>query len=184
MQIGAYKNRDCFKWRENSIKRMQQIKPAAIILSGFQYFDVPDSFPSRQSWWTDGQKLAYQNLRGASSKLIYISDTPHPNRDIPNCLAADGKSKCDDSEKSDPRISGGFIQVNPTPWLCTNKCPAVVNGIVAYRDASLSFLGECEKTVTSAPIAAANLTPMCPRPPNPITATFLPGPAFQCLIGE
>ena len=136
VQIGAYKNRDCFKWRENSIKRMQQIKPAAIILSGFQYFDVPDSFPSRQSWWTDGQKLAYQNLRGASSKLIYISDTPHPNRDIPNCLAADGKSKCDDSEKSDPRISGGFIQVNPTPWLCTNKCPAVVNGIVAYRDAS------------------------------------------------
>ena len=136
VQIGAYKNRDCFKWRENSIKRMQQIKPAAIILSGFQHFDVPDNFSSRQSWWSDGQKLAYQNLRGASSKLIYISDTPHPKRDIPNCLAADGKAKCDDSEKSDSRISGGFIQVNPTPWLCTNKCPAVVNGIVAYRDAS------------------------------------------------
>jgi hypothetical protein len=136
VQIGAYKNRDCFKWRENSIKRMQQMKPAAIIMSGFQYFDVPDSFPSRQSWWADGQKLAYQNLRGASSRLIYISDTPHPNRDIPNCLAANGKAKCDDSEKSDPRISGGFIEVNPTPWLCTNKCPAVVNGIVAYRDAS------------------------------------------------
>ena len=136
VQIGAYKNRDCFKWRENSIKRMQQMKPAAIIMSGFQYFDVPDSFPSRQSWWANGQKLAYQNLRGASSRLIYISDTPHPNRDIPNCLAANGKAKCDDSERSDPRISGGFIQVNPTPWLCTNKCPAVVNGIVAYRDAS------------------------------------------------
>ena len=136
VQIGAYKNRDCFKWRENSIKRMQQMKPAAIIMSGFQYFDVPDSFSSRQSWWSDGQKLAYQNLRGASSNLIYISDTPHPKRDIPNCLAADGKTKCDDSEKSDPRISGGFIQVNPTPWLCTNKCPAVVNGVVAYRDES------------------------------------------------
>ena len=136
VQIGAYKNRDCFEWRENSIKRMQQIKPAAIILSGFQHFDVPDNFPSRQSWWAEGQKLAYAHLVGASSKLIYISDTPHPKRDIPNCLAGNGGSKCDDSEKSDPQISGGFIEVNPTPWLCTNECPAVVNGIVAYRDAS------------------------------------------------
>ena len=136
VQIGAYKNRDCFKWRENSVKRMQQIKPAAIILSGFQHFDVPDSFPSRQSWWADGQKLAYAHLVGASSKLIYISDTPHPKRDIPTCLAANGGAKCDDTEKSDPQISGGFIEVNPTPWLCTKECPAVVNGIVAYRDAS------------------------------------------------
>ena len=136
VQIGAYKNRDCFEWRENSIKRMQQMKPAAIILSGFQHFDVPDNFPSRQSWWAEGQKLAYAHLVGASSKLIYISDTPHPKRDIPNCLAANGGAKCDDTEKSDPQISGGFIEVNPTPWLCTNDCPAVVNGIVAYRDAS------------------------------------------------
>lgn len=136
VQIGAYKNRDCFEWRENSIKRMQQMKPAAIILSGFQHFDVPDNFPSRQSWWAEGQKLAYAHLVGASSKLIYISDTPHPKRDIPNCLAANGGAECDDTEKSDPQISGGFIEVNPTPWLCTNECPAVVNGIVAYRDAS------------------------------------------------
>jgi len=136
VQIGAYKNRDCFKWRENSIKRMQEMKPAAIILSGFQHFELPDDYPSRQSWWAQGQKLAYQNLLGASPKLIYISDTPHPKQDIPNCLAADGKSKCDDTEKSDPRVSGGFIKVNPTPWLCTNQCPAVVNGNVAYRDAS------------------------------------------------
>jgi len=136
VQIGAYKNRECFEWRENSIKRMQQMKPAAIILSGFQHFDVPDNFPSRQSWWAEGQKLAYAHLVGASSKLIYISDTPHPKRNIANCLAANGGAKCDDTEKSDPQISGGFIKVNPTDWFCTNKCPAVVNGIVAYRDAS------------------------------------------------
>jgi peptidoglycan/LPS O-acetylase OafA/YrhL len=136
VEIGAYKNRDCFNWRENSIKRMKELKPAAIILSGFQHFDLPDNVESRQNWWSNGQKLAYQNLLGASAKLIYISDTPHPNRDIPNCLAANGGVKCDDSEISSSEISGGFIEVNPTPWLCSSKCPAVVNGIVAYRDAS------------------------------------------------
>jgi peptidoglycan/LPS O-acetylase OafA/YrhL len=136
VQIGAYKNADCFKWRENSAKRMREIRPAAIIVSGFQHFDVPDSYVSRQGWWAEGQKKAYQNLLGASAKLIYISDTPHPNRDIPNCLAANGGAECDDSEISSSSIAGGFIKVNPTPWLCTNKCPAVVNGLVAYRDAS------------------------------------------------
>jgi hypothetical protein len=136
VEIGAYKNRDCFKWRENSIKRMREMKPAAIILSGFQHFDVPDNYSSRQSWWSDGQKLAYQSLRGASSKLIYISDTPHPKQDIPNCLAANGGAKCDDSEISSSEVSGGFTEIDPTPWLCTSKCPAIVNEIVAYRDAS------------------------------------------------
>jgi hypothetical protein len=80
--------------------------------------------------------LAFNHLVGASRKLIYISDTPHPSRDIPNCLAANGGAKCDDIETSDSRVSGGFIKVDPTPWLCTDKCPAVVNGMVAYRDAS------------------------------------------------
>ena len=115
---------------------MREMKPAAIIVSGFAHFDVPDKYSSRKSWWADGQQLAFNHLVGASRKLIYISDTPHPSRDIPNCLAADGGAKCDDSEVSDSRVSGGFIKVNPTPWLCTDKCPAVVNGMVAYRDAS------------------------------------------------
>jgi hypothetical protein len=136
VQIGAYKNADCFKWRENSIKRMKEMKPAAIILSGYQNFEVPKNSGSRATWWAAGQRVTFQSLRGISPKLIYISDTPHPSRDIPNCLASDGGELCDENEKSDPRISGGFIKVDPTPWLCTDKCPAIVNGIVAYRDAS------------------------------------------------
>ena len=136
VQVGAYKNADCFKWRENSVQRMQELKPAAIILSGFQHFELPSKYSSRSAWWAEGQRIAYQNLRGASSKLIYISDTPKPSRDIPNCLASNGGELCDQNEKSDSRISGGFIKVDPTPWLCADKCPAIVNGIVAYRDAS------------------------------------------------
>jgi hypothetical protein len=136
VQIGAYKNADCFKWRANTLKRIQELKPVAVILSGFQHFDVPDGLGSRESWWADGQLTAYGHLVGASKNLIYISDTPHPTRDIPNCLASKGGDKCDDSEKSDPAISGNFIKVNPTPWLCNTTCPAIVNGVVAYRDAS------------------------------------------------
>lgn len=136
VQVGAYKNADCFKWRENSLKRMQELKPAAIILSGYQHFQVPSQLGSRSSWWAQGQRIAYQKLQNVSPKLIYISDTPKPSRDIPNCLASNDADKCNENEKSDPRIAGNFIKVNPTPWLCDSNCPAIVNGMVAYRDAS------------------------------------------------
>jgi peptidoglycan/LPS O-acetylase OafA/YrhL len=136
VEMGAYKNADCFKWRANTLKRIQELKPAAVVLSGFQHFEVPKGFASRESWWAGGQVTAYQHLLGSSENLIYISDTPHPKRDIPNCLASKGGKKCDDSEKSDPRVSGNFIKVDPTPWLCASTCPAIVNGVVAYRDAS------------------------------------------------
>ena len=40
------------------------------------------------------------------------------------------------------------------------------------------------RTVTSAPMAVAIFTPMCPRPPSPATPTFIPGvmPKF-CFSG-
>jgi hypothetical protein len=33
-------------------------------------------------------------------------------------------------------LQGGFLSLDPTPWLCSDNCPAIVDGIVAYRDAS------------------------------------------------
>jgi len=136
VEVGAYKNRDCFQWRKNSIKRISEIRPEAVILSGFAHFEFPSNYSSREQWWSQGQSIAFSHLFGKSKNLIYISDTPHPQRDIPNCLASGGGSKCDTTEKSDPSISGGFIKLTPTSWLCDQTCPAVVDGVVAYRDAS------------------------------------------------
>lgn len=136
VEVGAYKNADCFAWRANSLKRIAEINPEAVILSGFQHFEFPSNFSSREQWWSQGQKIAYEHLRGTAKKLIYISDTPHPLRDIPNCLASGGGDKCDTTEKSNPSVAGSFTKLDPTPWLCNEICPAVVNGVVAYRDAS------------------------------------------------
>jgi hypothetical protein len=136
LQIGSFRNSDCNTWRRDSLQRIKAIKPAAIFTSSFQYYSPVDRKLNRQRWWSEGEIKTYQSLLGLSTNLIYISDTPHPLRDIPNCLASNGGEKCDDSEKSDPRIWGNFIKVDPTDWLCESKCPAMVNGIVAYRDAS------------------------------------------------
>lgn len=135
-ESGAYKNSDCYAWRENAIKRIVALKPEAVIMSGFQHFEFPKSYPSRDAWWFNGQRALYKNLVNASPKLIYISDTPKPSLDIPSCLAGSNSDQCDGATKSDPRVAGGFIALDPTSWFCDGQCPAVVDGIVAYRDAS------------------------------------------------
>jgi hypothetical protein len=67
---------------------------------------------------------------------VYITDTPHPQQDIPACLAGGVISDCDDSERSEAISIPGLKAVNPTPWLCSDKCSSVIKENVAYRDGS------------------------------------------------
>jgi hypothetical protein len=75
-------------------------------------------------------------LQGSSKNLIYISDTPHPLRNIPDCLATQDVKDCDTTERTPNLIIEGFQKIDPTPWLCTSVCPSIKNGYVVYRDAS------------------------------------------------
>jgi peptidoglycan/LPS O-acetylase OafA/YrhL len=133
---GEYKNSDCFAWRDNSLERIAKLKPYAVIFSGFQHFQVPAGYSSRREWWQAGQKRTLNSLRGNASHIVYITDTPHPQQDIPACLAGGMISDCDDSKPSEPISIPGLKVVNPTPWLCADKCSSVINGNVAYRDGS------------------------------------------------
>ena len=136
IESGAFKNSDCNAWRQYAIDRINKLKPDAVIMSSFQHFEYPKSFSSRDTWWFEGQRSLYRNLVNSSPKLIYISDTPKPVRDIPSCLTTAKSDECDGSVRSDPRVTGGFITLDPTPWLCAANCRAIVDNIVAYRDAS------------------------------------------------
>ena len=133
---GAFKNVHCQKWRDNSIARIQKIHPAGVITSSFQYFTPPSGYSDANKWWKDGQVRLLDALRGSSEHLIYISDTPRPVRDIPNCLASRDSHSCDSTEKTAVKIIQGFEKIDPTPWLCSKYCPAIQNGYVVYRDAS------------------------------------------------
>jgi peptidoglycan/LPS O-acetylase OafA/YrhL len=133
---GAFKSADCDQWRINSVARIKKLQPAAVIMSGFQYYAPARGYSDREKWWMDGQDRLFASLRGASDHLIYISDTPHPTRDIPNCLASRDSQSCDSSERSPVLINPGFEKIDPTQWLCEEFCPAIKDGYVAYRDAS------------------------------------------------
>ena len=133
---GAYKNIHCEKWRENSVQRIKGIKPAAVILSSYQHFSPPSRFSDVDKWWTNGQKRLLSSLSGSSEHLIYISDTPRPKRDIPNCLASRDVKSCNTTERTPVKVIRGFEIIDPAPWMCTKLCPAIQDGYVVYRDAS------------------------------------------------
>ncbi len=135
VDIGIYKNEDCFEWRDNSVQRIRELQPEAIIMSGFQHFKVPGPL-SRQAWWQDGQQKTVDMFEGLNSRLIYISDTPHPKQDIPDCIASGEFARCDETRPSPVYRVNALSIINPTPWLCQRECSAVVNGVVAYRDNS------------------------------------------------
>jgi hypothetical protein len=136
VDTGAYKNADCSAWRENSYMRIAEIHPEAVIVSGMQHFELPKGTTNRGNWWRDGEAKTLSRLIGSSSHLIYITDTPHPQRDIPSCLASGRASQCNSTQRSLPYTISGFANIDPTSWLCDSVCPAIVDGTVAYRDAS------------------------------------------------
>ena len=133
---GGFKMSRCNQWRINSIKRIQQIKPDVLIMSSFQYFSQPPRFSDREKWWNDGQRKLLTQVSNASPHLIYLTDTPHPLRDIPACLANYSISKCNTTQRSENLSISGFEVIDPNSWLCSRVCPAVKDGVVAYRDAS------------------------------------------------
>jgi hypothetical protein len=133
---GAFKMSRCKQWRLNSIKRIQQVKPDVLIMSSFQYFAQPAQFTDRNKWWDDGQRKLLKEVRNSSPQLIYITDTPHPMRDIPSCLANYSIAKCSATSRSENLSIAGFKVIDPNSWLCSQVCPAVKDGLVVYRDES------------------------------------------------
>lgn len=133
---GGFKMSRCKQWRINTIKRIQEINPDVLIMSSYQYFAQPPRFSDREQWWNDGQRKLLTEVKNVSPHLIYLTDTPHPLRDIPACLANYSISKCNTTQRSEDLSISGFNVINPNSWLCSRVCPAVKDGVVAYRDAS------------------------------------------------
>lgn len=131
-----YKVADCQAFRDNSIARIKAIKPMAVIMTGMQPFYAPYSKKDARPWWLKGEAIALSRIKDHTKYPIYLTDTPLPRLDIPDCLAAKKASACDSSRPIPADVAKGLIPINPTPWLCRSNCAAILDGIVVYRDQS------------------------------------------------
>ena len=131
-----YSVSDCQKFRDNSIARIKKLSPIAVITSSYQQLKATDGSADPLAWWISGEAKLLERLNPITLKSFYITDTPRPTLDIPDCLSKGAKSDCDGSLKLNPTTAPGFIAIDPTGWLCQQSCPAIVDGLVAYRDQS------------------------------------------------
>jgi len=131
-----YDVKDCQAFRDSSVARINKITPLAVILTGMQPFTAPYSDVSARSWWLAGESKVFNRIKSATKFPIYLTGTPLPQIDIPDCLVAGRGAACDTARPIAAEVAPGLIPINPTPWLCTDICPAIVDGIIAYRDKS------------------------------------------------
>jgi hypothetical protein len=127
---------DCQAFRDSSVARIKSAQPLAVIMTGMKPFSAPYTDESSRQWWMAGEARAFERVKGSTEFPIYLTDTPLPQVDIPDCLVAGRGDKCDGARKVSPEVAPGLIAIDPTPWLCDRTCPAIFDGIIAYRDKS------------------------------------------------
>ena len=116
---GAFKARLCNEFRSNALREIRKVKPALVILGNFEHYSGIKS-------------KDYSSAINFPFPYLLIRDTPWPNRDIPSCLTT--KQNCDTPLPSTISYQTQSI-FDPIPYLCdAKKCPAEVDGLVAYRD--------------------------------------------------
>jgi peptidoglycan/LPS O-acetylase OafA/YrhL len=135
---------NCLNWRADALKRIADIKPKYIIVTSLSIY-VPEYQELKVAW---DQTLA--QLRATGARLLYIRDTPYPNRHVPECIsgALDNWSKCDfdldNMNRIEPIVTDQLRGENLdipifdfTSYLCDGtRCHSVRNGILIYRDNS------------------------------------------------
>lgn len=134
----------CRQWRQDSIKRIQQIRPEYIIVSSLSIY-LPDYQELKVAW-----EDTLSELRPTGAQLLYIRDTPYPNFHVPECISGsmDDWAQCDfdleNMRKIEPIVTDQVRGENTdilifdfNPFLCTQKlCHSVRNSILLYRDNS------------------------------------------------
>jgi peptidoglycan/LPS O-acetylase OafA/YrhL len=97
-----------------------------------------------------GYERAWSTLTAAGIHVVVLAQTPIPNFDVPGCVEqhANDLSACARSASmvlstsnalaQAARATVGVTYVNMSPILCPNgtECPAVIGGVLVYRDAS------------------------------------------------
>ncbi|GAA1240911.1 SGNH hydrolase domain-containing protein [Pseudonocardia aurantiaca] len=139
---------ECSQWREKVVGRITDLRPDAVVIG--QSDSVPGSTVNNMRWAED-TVVTIRRLQAQPIRVVYILDTPYPGRNMPECVAnnLDDVGACTAERRlvwpyqgrhetmAETLSAAGVTAVEPTPWFCTiEDCPAIVNGILVYRDES------------------------------------------------
>ncbi|HEV7991852.1 MAG TPA: acyltransferase family protein [Gemmatimonadaceae bacterium] len=147
---------ECERWRTNSIARIVRERPTIIVMTNERRYNLlvgdgtirSDTGAGRELWGA-GLSSTLATLRPSGARLVVLQDTPHPGFDVPRCAVKhiDQPSLCStplknavnqgvaEAERAAVRRVPGVAYIDLTSILCDgDRCPAVRDGIVRYRD--------------------------------------------------
>jgi hypothetical protein len=82
---------ECTQWRENSIRRIVELRPAIVVVSSWagyvQQGSDDNGYGVTPAQWADGLKRTVSEFSRAGLPTIVLRDTPQPGFDVVGCLA-------------------------------------------------------------------------------------------------
>ncbi|KUL41281.1 acyltransferase family protein [Actinoplanes awajinensis] len=152
---------ECVAWRTAVMAEIKQAKPAMVVLSsnGWDNGGLLDAKGARidrggpaeaDALWAKGWADTFRAIYSKGTKLVMIEDTPWPDEDAPECLAANSQhaSRCArpvaeampfparQALVSQTARKLGVTVIPSRNWFCTDVCPAVVGNLLMWRDNS------------------------------------------------
>jgi len=147
--------RECAKFREAMLQRLEREKPGAVILSSWDHYIAMDGRAS--SWqvtpeqWEAGLRRTYARLTRAGIQVIVMRDVPRTHFDVPQCLSRRAAGlpfagSCsyerensisplgiDAQNRAARGLPVAFIDMNDV--ICsTSRCSPIRNGAVVFTD--------------------------------------------------
>lgn len=133
--------RECDSWRDSAFAELKKLKPDVLIIAD----------RARQEATRDGAEAAFKVFEKTGARLVYMTDTPQPGQNVPDCLAThtDDITPCNRKqwqaleyteframERKVAEEHGAEI-IDTTPAFCSlDVCPSVIGDQLVYYDNS------------------------------------------------
>ncbi|MEU9332047.1 acyltransferase family protein [Streptomyces sp. NPDC048290] len=143
---------ECDTWRETAFAELKELKPDVVLVTN----------RIRQEATEAGAEEAFQQFEESGAQIVYLTDTPQPGRNVPDCLAThiDDVSAChpgQDAAIEFPKLRAmeqkvaerhGAVVIDSLPAFCAdNVCPTVIADQVVYFDSSHITAGYAKSLV-------------------------------------
>ena len=150
----------CEEWRDHVLERVSAIDGLDAIVVGRwkDYKDIALQADGSRATpetitdlWSKGSARTYPKLAQAAPRVVVMTDTPRPPRDVPACLSrTDDPGECAFDRKATTHQDGAllaaekaaapkaFRTIDLTPVICPGQsCPVVSPaGLIMYRDSN------------------------------------------------
>ncbi|MFC4503068.1 MULTISPECIES: acyltransferase family protein [Streptomyces] len=143
---------ECDTWRESAFAEIKKLHPDVIVVTS----------RSRREATESGAEQAFKVFEDSGAKLVYLTDTPQPGRNVPDCLAThtDDVTSCNPAqdtavefpeyramEQKVAKRHGAEI-IDVLPWFCADDvCPTVIADHIVYFDSSHITAGYAKSLV-------------------------------------